>query len=85
MEEDERKNEVETKSSVIKEININLYEVCKSVCKIIYKNNFGTGFLIKLYKGEKELFCLMSNQHVITKEMIESNEIIDVRYNFENK
>ena len=31
MEEDERKNEVETKSSEIKEININLYEVCKSV------------------------------------------------------
>ena len=27
----------------------------------------------------------MSNQHVITKEMIESNEIIDVRYNFEKK
>ena len=85
MEEDERKNEVETKSSVIKEININLYEVCKSVCKIIYKNNFGTGFLIKLYKGEKELFCLMSNQHVITKEMIESKEIIDIRYNLEKK
>ena len=35
---EERKNEVETKNSEIKKIDLNLHEVLKSVCKIIYKN-----------------------------------------------
>jgi len=81
----ERQNEVEIKNSNIKEIDINLHEVLKSVCKIIYKNNYGTGFLIKLFKENKELFCLMTNEHVITKEMIESKEIINIKYNYEKK
>ena len=80
---EERKNEVETKNSEIKKIDLNLHEVLKSVCKIIYKNEFGTGFFIKLFKDDKELLCLMTNEHVIRKEMIESKEIIDVKYNYE--
>ena len=60
-------------------------ESCKSICKIIYQNNFGTGFFIKLYKDEKELLCLMSNEHVITKDMIESKVTINIKYNYEKK
>ena len=56
MEEDERKNEVETKSSVIKEININLYEVCKSVCKIINKKNLVLDFLLNYIKEKRNYF-----------------------------
>ena len=82
---EERRNEVEISSSEIKKIDINLHEVIKSVCKIIYKNTIGTGFFIKLNKDGKELFCLMTNFHVITKEMIETNEVIDVKYNYEKK
>ena len=82
---EERKNEVETKNSEIKKIDLNLHEVLKSVCKIIYKNEFGTGFFIKLFKDDKELLCLMTNEHVIRKEMVESNEIIDIKYNYEKK
>ena len=82
---EERKNEVETKNSEIKKIDLNLHEVLKSVCKIIYKNEFGTGFFIKLFKDDKELLCLMTNEHVIKKEMVESREIIDVKYNYEQK
>ena len=85
MEASDRKNEVETKTSEIKEIDVNLNESCKSICKIIYQNNFGTGFFIKLYKDEKELLCLMSNEHVIRKDMIESKETINVKYNYEKK
>ena len=85
MEDNDRRNEVETANSQIKEIDLNLIEVCKSICKIIYKNKFGTGFFIKLYKNEKELLCLMTNEHVIEKDMIESKEIIDVKYNCEKK
>ena len=82
---EDRINEVEIKDKPIKEVDINLTKVLKSVCKIINENKVGTGFLIKLYKDEKELNCLMSNEHVITKEMIELNKIIDIKYNYEEK
>ena len=82
---EDRRNEVEIKNKPIKEVDISLNKVLKSVCKIIYENKVGTGFLIKLYKDEKELNCIMSNEHVITKEMIELNKIIDIKYNYEEK
>jgi len=82
---EERRNEVEIKENPIKEVDISLNKVIKSVCKIIYENKVGTGFLIKLYKEEKELKCITTNEHVITKEMIELNKIIDIKYNCEDK
>ena len=85
MENNERINEVEMKDHEIKEIDINLHKTCKSICKILYKNKVGTGFFIKLYKEEKKLFCLMTNEHVITKEMIELKEVININYNYEEK
>ena len=59
----------------------------KSICKISYKDLFrtGTGFFIKLLTYGKELFCLMTNEHITTKEMIKSKEMIDVFYDFEKK
>ena len=69
MEDNKRVNEVETKESEIKEIDINLTKICKSICKIIYKNKYGTGFFIRLYKDGKELLCLMTNYHVIKKKL----------------
>ena len=80
-----RINEVVIKNKPLKEIDINLSKVIKSVYKIKFKNRVGTGFLIKLNKDKKELNCLMTNEHVITKEMIESNEIIEIENNFEEK
>ena len=85
MSEEEEINEVIYKNSEIKEIDKSLNKVCKSICKIIFKNRFATGFLIKLFIKEKELYCLITNQHVIEKEMVESNEFIDVYYNYEDK
>ena len=79
-----RTNEVETKNSEIKEVDISLTKVVKSICKITYSNKCGTGFLIKLYRDGKELFCLMTNHHVITKELVDSKEMINVKYNYEN-
>ena len=82
---EDRINEVEINDRTIKDVDISLTKVIKSVCKIINENKAGTGFLIKLYKEEKELNCLMTNEHVITKEMIELNKIIDIKYNCEEK
>ena len=69
----------------MQETDLSLKKIAKSVCKIIYENKEGTGFLIKLYKDKKELKCLMSSEHVITKQMIELNKTIDIKYDFEDK
>ena len=80
----DRVNEFYNKKSEIREIDKNLNKVCNSICKIEFgDNNFGTGFLIKLIKNNQELFCLMTNEHVIKKEMIELKESIQVKYNYE--
>ena len=80
-----RKKEVIIINSEIKEVDINLHKVIQSICKITYGNKCGTGFLIKLYQDGKELFCLMTNHHVITKELVDSKEMINVKYNYESK
>ena len=76
-----RKDEVEIDDSSIHKINSILYKVCPSICKIIFLNKVGTGFFIKLYKGNKPLFLLMTNEHIITKDMIAKKEEIEVYYN----
>ena len=76
---------MELNGLAIREIDFNLYEVTKSICKIIYQNTFSTGFFIKLFKDEKEILCLMTNGHIITKEMIELKATFDVKYNHEKR
>ena len=83
MKKNEFSLEALNKNSKINKIDINLHEVCKSICKITCSTKIATGFFIKLYKDEKELLCLMTNEHVIKKKFIESNFIIDIRYNYE--
>ena len=62
---EEEENEVKIQNSEIKKIDLNLHKALNSVCKIIYQNQVGTGFFIKLYKEDKELLCLMTNENVI--------------------
>ena len=59
-------------------MDINLIIASKSICKITYKNKQGTGFLIQLYKDNKPFYCLITNEHVVNKEMVESKEIINI-------
>ena len=42
----------------------------KSICKIKCKDIFGTGFLIKFKKDDKDFFCLMTCEHVISSELM---------------
>ena len=44
MSDDEIKNQAINKNSDIKEINKDLYKVCKSICKIIFKKNLAQDF-----------------------------------------
>jgi len=67
------------------EADKNLIEVYPSVCKIRFKNLTGTGFFIKLYKNSKELFCLLTNEHVIKEKFIETKETIYIYYEIEKR
>jgi len=71
------------KKSLIRMIDTNLIDVCPSICKILSKTKCGTGFLIKLFKGGKVLLSLLTNEHVIQKEMVDKNENITIYYNLE--
>ena len=61
-----------------------LFKVYKSVCKIISANKIYSGFLIKLYRENNPFYCIMTNGHAITKEMIELKETIEIYFDNEN-
>ena len=69
--EDERTNEKLIPGSEMHTVNSCIYEVCRSICKIITPKKVGTGFFIKLYKNDEPLFSLMTNEHIVEKDMIE--------------
>ena len=54
--------------------------VSKSLCKIHGENIIATGFLIKLLKGRKDFFCLITCEHVITRSMIRKRKKISFFY-----
>ena len=82
-----RKDEVLIGKNCLTLIDTNIYSTIRSVCKIIINKNEsnGTGFFIKLYKNNKDFYCLMTNEHVINKELIDSKEKIVIFYDLQNK
>ena len=60
-----------------------LFEISKSICKIDTSYQIASGFLIKFYKRDKDFFCLLTNEHVVTKDLIKKKEIITIYYNNE--
>ena len=52
----------------------------KSICKISKLNKISFGFLIKFFKNDKDFYCLMTNEHIITQEMINKKEKITFYY-----
>ena len=57
-----------------------IYDACKGVVKIMTSTKLGSGFFIKLEKGNSPFYCLMSNEHIISKDIIEKKEKIEVFY-----
>ena len=53
----------------------------KSICKIKVPFHRGSGFLIKL----SDFFCLITNEHVVTKNLIKQKDTIMVYYDKEKK
>ena len=82
----ERRNEVLTGQNNLTQIDTNIYSVIKSVCKIVINiSSIGTGFFIKLRKNNKDFYCLMTNEHVVTKNLIDSKEKIVIYFDGQNK
>ena len=80
-----RINEVEIDNSELKPLDKNIIKVSPSVCKIIINKYNGSGFFIKLNINDNILLCLMTNEHVIKREMIENKENIEIKYDCEFK
>ena len=83
--EDEIINEAEVDGSNLVKLDTNLCKVCRSICKILAQNKKGSGFLIKLTKGKKPFYCLMTNEHVINEEMVDSKNEIVIYFDSENE
>ena len=78
-------NEVAVPSSELKELDKTLIHVSRSICKIIYQDRKATGFFIKIDRWNGPLNCLMINEHVITREMVEGKITIEVSYDCDEK
>ena len=67
-------------ASRFEELDPHLSNVSKSICKIKIENKpeiiIGTGFLLKFNIDQKMFYCLISNENVIKKDIIQNNNII---------
>jgi len=84
---------MEDEKSIIEEIlfNNNLikvdndYNICKATIKIKLNIHIVSGFFIKLKRNYKDFYCIMTNQHVITPELINNKNEILIKYDNEKK
>ena len=65
----------------LKKNKILLEKVEKSVCEIIKDYGYGTGFFCKIKYLNKEIYCLITNDHVITKYILLNKEYIEIKLN----
>ena len=64
---------------------INFSKVSSSICKISTSSHIGSGFLLKYLIEDKFFYFLISNENVITKDMIQNKDIIHILYDKESK
>ena len=79
--EDDRLDEKFIPNSNLKEVDLLLYNICKSVCKVILRDSTGSGFLLKFLRKNKPFKCLITCEHVITEKMQGSKREILIYYN----
>jgi hypothetical protein len=60
-------------------IPLNKYnEKINSTCKIETKDKLGSGFFLKIPRKNDIFYCLMTNEHIIKKTMIDNKELIKI-------
>ena len=80
-----KKPESIQQDSELHPINVPIVKASKSVCKIITPKDIGSGFLIKFFKDQHAFFCLMTNEHVIKKGLIDKKGTITFYYDSESE
>lgn len=78
------KPETKINGKDFEEVDSCFTHVSKSICKISHHIITASGFLMKFLIEKKWFFFLVSNDHVITEDMIKNEERIFVFYNNEN-
>ena len=58
--------------------------VSKSLCFIDDQKNFGSGFLLKLFRGDQKFDCLITCEHIVKREMIKNRKTINFFYDSMN-
>ena len=85
----EQQNSIEEEGMIRESSLINLppsiIRVSKSICKIVTPFAEATGFLIKFRTGEEDFYCLMTNEHVIERELVEQKKKITFYYDGESE
>ena len=86
---DIRIKEIIIKNSSFEKIDRNISNISKFICKIKIKTPkgtiYGTGFLLRFYIEQEVFYCLISNEHVISKEIINNKNNVDISYDNEIK
>ena len=72
---------------LITKIDKNFSQTYKSICKIelLESKMSGNGFLLNFEINEEPFFWLITNEHIINMEIIESKKTIDLYYDFGNQ
>ena len=68
-------------NSDLKEVDLLLYNVCKSVCKVVLQEYAGSGFLLKFLRKNKPFKCLITWEHIIKQSIIGLKREIYIYYN----
>lgn len=80
-----RKRDMENNSETTNKLDMYIAYASKSICQIKTKENVSSsGFLLKLFKGEKEFYCLVTCEYVVEREMIQKRETISFIYDNAN-
>ena len=74
-------------ASPLEKVDRMVSNVSKSICKIKIETSIGTikgtGFLLAFYIEQERFYCLISNEHVIKKELL--NQDIDIYISYDNE
>ena len=77
---DLKKYELKIKECEIINLDPSIAIASKSICKIETSFSIASGFLIKFFKDEQDFYCMMTNEHIITKDMIKNKDTIHFYY-----
>ena len=76
--------EKEKSQCIINKID-NIFKVSRGTLKIELENETGSGFFLKFKRNNKPFYCIMTNHHVITSDLIKDKKKVIIKYENETK